>query len=65
MLRYKIDILKELRNKGYNSSKIRKENLLGQSALQAIREEEVVGIKSLERLCEMLDMQPGEIIENK
>ncbi len=68
MLKYKIDVLEALKESGYNSTRILKENLISQSAMQKIRKNEMVGIKTLEKLCELLDMQPGNIIkyvENK
>ena len=68
MLTYKIDVLEALKESGYNSTRILKENLISQSAMQKIRKNEMVGIKTLEKLCELLDMQPGNIIkyvENK
>lgn len=49
-------------------SRMLKENVLSQSAMQKMRKGEMVGIKTLEQLCELLDMQPGNIIkyvENK
>ena len=36
-IRYKIDILAALKAKGYSSTKIREEKLIGQSYLQQIR----------------------------
>ena len=68
MLIYKIDVLDTLKDSGYNSTRILKENLISQSAMQKIRKNEMVGIKTIEKLCELLDMQPGNIIkyvENK
>ena len=68
MLTYKIDVLDTLKESGYNSTKILKENLISQSAMQKIRKNEMVGIKTIEKLCQLLDMQPGNIIkyvENK
>lgn len=63
MLIYKIDVLNLLKENGYNSTRILKENLISQSAMQKIRKNEMVGIKSIEKLCELLHMQPGNIIE--
>lgn len=63
MLVYKIDILKKLKDAGYNTSMIRKEKLLSESTIQQIRRGEVVGIKSIDKLCGLLDMQPSEILE--
>lgn len=65
MFSYKIDVISALKEKGYNSTKILKENLIGQAAMQKIRKNEMVGIKTLDQICTLLDMQPGEIIEHK
>lgn len=65
MLEYKIDVIETLKESGYNSTRILKENLLSQSAMQKLRKSEMVGIKTLEQLCELLDMQPGNIIRYK
>ena len=63
MLKYKIDVIKTLKESGYNSTRILKENILSQSAMQKLRTGEMVGIKTLEQLCALLDMQPGNIIK--
>ena len=63
MLVYKIDVLGTLKESGYNSTRILKENLISQSAVQKIRKNEMVGIKTIEKLCKILDMQPGNIIK--
>jgi DNA-binding Xre family transcriptional regulator len=63
MLVYKINVIETLKESGYNSTKILRENLLSQSAMQKLRRGEMVGIKSIEKLCELLDMQPGNIIK--
>ncbi len=63
MIVYKIDVLATLKKAGYNSTRILKENLISQSAMQQIRKGEPVGIKTLDKLCKLLDMQPGNIIK--
>ena len=63
MFRYKIEVLQALKEKGYNSTKLRKEKLLGENAIQSLRKDEMVGIIALEKLCSILEMQPGDIIE--
>ena len=63
MLVYKIDVLGTLKESGYNATRILKENLISQSAVQKIRKNEMVGIKTIEKLCKLLDMQPGNIIK--
>ena len=63
MLQYKIDVLETLKENGYNTNRIRKEKIIGENALQKIRNGEMVGIKTLDQLCAALDMQPGNIIK--
>ena len=63
MLTYKIDVIETLKQAGYNSTRILKENILSQSAMQKLRKGEMIGIKTLEQLCQLLDMQPGNIIK--
>ena len=48
MLVYKIDVLKTLNESGYTPGKLRKEKLLGENAIQCLRENK---------------MQPGNIIK--
>jgi DNA-binding Xre family transcriptional regulator len=63
MLVYKIDVIETLKENGYNSTRILKENIIGQASMQKLRHGEMVGIKTLEQLCKILDMQPGNIIK--
>ena len=63
MLVYKIDVIETLKENGYNATRISKENLIAQSAMQKFRTGEMVGIKTLDQLCKLLDMQPGNIIK--
>lgn len=63
MLVYKIDVLGSLKEAGYNTTRLRKEKLLNESAIQYIREGKPVGAKALDSLCTLLDMQPGNIIK--
>ena len=63
MLTYKIDVLETLKEAGYNTTRLRKEKLLGENAIQSIRKNEMIGIIALEKICAILDMQPGNIIK--
>lgn len=63
MLRYKIDILDALNQNGYNTTRLRKEKILPEKTIQTIRLDKMVGIKTLERLCEVLNCQPGDIVK--
>ena len=64
MLTYKIDVIETLKESGYNSTRILRENVISQSAMQKLRKGDMVGIKTLDQLCEILDMQPGNIIKH-
>ncbi len=63
MLAYKINVLETLKESGYTTSRLRKEKLLGENAIQSLRRGEMVGIIALEKICSLLDMQPGNIIK--
>lgn len=62
-IRYKVDILEELKKKGYSSTRIRTEKLIGQSYLQQLRHNELVSWKTLNTICGLLDCQPADLIE--
>lgn len=62
-LRYKIDVIKALKEKGYPSTRIREEKLLGQSYLQQIRHGELVSWKTIDLLCKLLECNVGDIVE--
>lgn len=62
-IRYKVDILAELKKKGYSSTRIREEKLIGQSYLQQLRRGEPVSWKMLGTICSLLECQPGDLIE--
>ena len=62
-IRYKVDIMEELKKKGYSSTKIRNDKLIGQSYLQQLRHGELVSWKILNTICALLECQPGDLIE--
>lgn len=62
MIVYTIDILDALKKRGYNTNRIRLENILSQSTLQKIRTGKYISIESLDTLCSLLNCQPGDII---
>ena len=62
-LRYKIDIMAELKKNGYTSTRIREEKLIGQSYLQQIRHNELVSWKTIDTLCRLLNCQVGDLVE--
>ena len=62
-IRYKVDVLAELKKNGYSSTRIREEKLIGQSYLQQLRRGELVSWKTLDTICSLLECQPGDLIE--
>lgn len=63
MIKYKIDIIQELAKRGYNTTRIRKEKLLAESTLTKLRRGEPVNASTINDICIMLRMQPGDILE--
>ena len=62
-VRYKVDILAMLKSKGYTTYKLRKDKLISQGTLQQIRNGELVSWANISRLCNLLDCQPGDLVE--
>ena len=62
-IQYKIDVIAKLKEAGYNTSKIRKEKIMGEAMLQKIRSGQMVSWATLETICDLLSLQPGDIIE--
>lgn len=63
-IRYKINIMDALKEKGYSSYRLRKEKIFGQKTIQDFRDGTIVLSQDLlSKLCELLDCQPGDLIE--
>lgn len=62
-VKYKIDVLAALKDAGYNTTKLRKEKLLAEGVIQSLREGKSISFQNLGRICELLNCQPGEILE--
>lgn len=63
MIKYKIDIFAELKRKGYNQTRIQRENLLPAQTAQNIKAGKSITLETLNKICIMLKMQPGDILE--
>lgn len=64
MLRYKVNILEELKKAGYSTYRMRQEKVLSESTLQRIREgNTLVMLESLGVICDILHCQPGDLVE--
>lgn len=62
-IKFKVDVLEMLKDAGYTTYRIKKEKLLAESTVQKLRNDEMVSIDNISRLCQVLQCQPGDIIE--
>ncbi len=62
-IRYKFDVLAALKEKGYSSTRIRKERLMGQATLTQLRHGDLVSWMNIETICHLLQCQPGDLLE--
>ena len=65
MIRFKIDIIKALKDKGYTTTRIRKDKIIPEGTLTKIRNNngEPITTTTLNVLCEILKKQPGQLLE--
>lgn len=59
---YKLNILNELKAKGYSTYRLRKEKLLAESTIQKMRTNKLLSWSELDTVCCLLNVQPGELI---
>jgi len=64
MIRYRIDILAALKEKGFSTYRLRKEKIFGERVVQQLRDKEPFSWEVLSRLCLLLECQPGDLLES-
>lgn len=62
-LKYKIEPLEALKASGYNTTRLRRDKLLSESAIQRLRKGDKVSWDNIEQLCALLNCQPGDLME--
>ncbi len=62
-LKYKIDVLSALKASGFSTYRLQRERLLSSSTLQKLRKGIVIDNHNMETLCQLLQLQPGDILE--
>lgn len=73
-LKYKIDVLAALKEKGWNSGRLRAENTearergekspgISEASIQSLRAGRPVSWATIETVCKKLDCQPGDFLE--
>lgn len=66
MIVYKINVLEELKKKGFSTYKIQTERIFSQNTVHMFRHGDTgINTKTLDKLCELLECQPGEILEHR
>jgi len=63
MIRYRFDVLQWLKAAGYNTGRLRREKLLGQSTLTKLRRGELLSWGETGKVCELLHVQPGDLFK--
>ena len=64
MITYKIDILAALKEKGLSTYRIRKDKVLSESTLQMIRSDQLVSFAVLDKLCDLLGCDVGDLLHH-
>lgn len=65
MIVYKIDVLKELKDRGFSSYMLQKECIFGAGSVQKLRENKLVSLDAINAICTLLQCEIGDIIEYK
>lgn len=62
-LQYKVNVLQALKDKGFNTGRLRKEKLIAEATIQALRGGKPISWANISNICRLLDCQPGDILE--
>ena len=63
MIKYKIDVVKALSDRGYTSPRLRQEKIISQATLQNLRHGKGINTSTLNAICLILRCQPSDILE--
>lgn len=65
MIRYRpgVNVIAMLANAGYNTGEIRRQKLIGENALQKIRDGKLPSWNELNKLCNLLRVHPVDLLE--
>lgn len=63
MIIFKFPIMPALRDAGYSSTRIRREKIIGERVLTRIRAGVIPSAAVLSQLCELLNCQPGDLLQ--
>ena len=60
---YKVNIMEALKAAGYSSYRIRNEKIFAQYTVGQLRKGELVPWSTFEKVCTLLNCQPGDLVE--
>lgn len=63
MFSYKIDVLKALSERGYTSTRMRKEKIMSEATMQNLRRGKGITTDTLNTICIILRCQPSDVLE--
>ena len=63
MYKYKIDVMKELSERGFTSTRMRKEKILSEATMQNLRKGKGITTDTLNTICVILRCQPSDVLE--
>lgn len=63
MIKYRQNVMELLKNSGYSTYYIRKNKIFGERELQKLRTGEMLSWQTFNIVCELLQCQPGDILE--
>lgn len=63
MFSYKIDVLKALSERGYTSTRMRKERIMSEATMQNLRRGKGITTDTLNTICIILRCQPSDVLE--
>ena len=64
MFEYTVNVLDELKKRGFTTTFIRKHHIFAEKQLTRIRRGEVLGINDLGKLCNILECQLSDIVRH-
>ena len=63
MLKYKIDVLEALKEKGYSTYVLRQQNIIGQATITSLNNGKSISWHNIDKICELLECQPADFLE--
>lgn len=64
-IKYKIDVLAALKAAGYPTTRLRKEKIFGERVIQQFRDGTVASWAVIDKLCDLLHCNVGDIVEHR